>query len=65
MGILSGGRIYGYGRGLNFRKSQGERLRFKVLHKIQDYKSGLEHRCALDAAAVNRFARNTYLTLPA
>ena len=24
--------------GLNFRKSQGERLRFKVLHKIQDYK---------------------------
>ncbi len=41
MGILSGGRIYGYGRGLNFRKSQGERLRFKVLHKIQDYKKAV------------------------
>ena len=32
--------------GISFRKDQGERMRFKVLHKIQNYKNRLAILCA-------------------
>lgn len=48
--------------GHGFRMDKGQRMRFKVMHKVNDYKRDLDIICVLDAEDVMIFVLNIYLS---
>lgn len=46
--------------GNSFRKKQGERMRFKTMHKIHDFKKDSDIICVLAVEDVMMPVRNTY-----